>query len=49
VGEEDLKAEIANWFRLAEDQGGPLMITLGRLNNEKLLPFVKTPSLHTSI
>jgi len=49
VGEENLKAEIANWFRLAEEKGGPLMITLGRLNNEKLLPFVKTPSFHTSI
>lgn len=49
VGEEDLKAEIANWFRLAGDQGGPLRITLGRLDNEKLLPFVKTASFHTSI
>lgn len=49
VGEEDLKAEIANWFRLAEDQGSPLRITLGRLDDEKLLPFVKAPSFHTSI
>ncbi len=49
VGEENLKAEIANWFRLAEDQGGPLRITLGRLNDEKLRPFVKDPFFHTSI
>ncbi|MCD4716279.1 MAG: hypothetical protein K8R45_05995 [Desulfobacterales bacterium] len=49
VGEENLKAEIANWFRLAEEKGGHLMITLGRLNNEKLLPFVKAPFSHTSI
>jgi hypothetical protein len=49
VGEEDLKAEIANWFRLAKEKGGPLRITVGRLNNEKLLPFVKNPFLNTSI
>ncbi len=48
VGEEDLKAEIANWFRLAGRQG-PLRITIGRLNNEKLRPFMKTPSFHVSV
>jgi hypothetical protein len=36
VGEEFLKKEIKNWFRLARERGESLQITVGRLHEEKL-------------
>ena len=39
VGEESLEAEMANWFELAQSRGESLRITLGRLNEQKLVHF----------
>ena len=39
VGEEKLKAEINNWCKLAHDRKEPLVITMGRLDEEKLRRF----------
>jgi len=36
VGEEFLKPEIRNWFRLAAKRKEPLQITVGRLDENKL-------------
>ena len=35
VGEENLSAEIRNWFQSAADRNEPLQITLGRLDGMK--------------
>ncbi|WDP91375.1 MAG: hypothetical protein HUN04_17380 [Desulfobacter sp.] len=39
VGEEDLKSEIENWFRLARETSQGLKITLGELNVNRLSMF----------
>ncbi len=39
VGEEDLKKEIENWFKLAAKHGESLKITLGQLNEKKLASY----------
>ena len=39
VGEESLEAEILDWFNLAKSRGESLRITLGRLNEQKLVAF----------
>ena len=36
VGEEILRSEIRNWFRLAARKGEPLQITVGRLDEERI-------------
>jgi len=41
VGEESLKAELRHWFDLAKTRGESLRITLGRLNEQKLVAFTK--------
>jgi hypothetical protein len=41
VGEEALKAEIANWFRRAKDRSEPLEIDIGRLCGKKLAAYMK--------
>ena len=41
VGEESLKAEMRRWFGLAKTRGESLRITLGRLNEQKLMAFTK--------
>jgi hypothetical protein len=46
VGEEDLKAEIENWFRQASDEKKSLKISIGRLDNKKLLTFLKEPKIY---
>ena len=40
VGEEYLMGEIKNWFALAAERDESLVITLGRLHEEKLRSFV---------
>jgi len=45
VGEESLEAEIMNWFELAKSRGESLRITLGRLNEQKLVSFYDQPPL----
>ena len=40
VGEEYLAEEIANWLALAAERDESLIITLGRLHEEKLRSFV---------
>jgi hypothetical protein len=45
VGEESLEAEIRNWFELAKSRGESLRITLGRLNEQKLVSFYEQPPL----
>jgi hypothetical protein len=37
VGEESLEAEVRNWFELAKARRESLRITLGRLDEQKLL------------
>lgn len=44
VGEESLRAEVKNWFRLAKGRNEPLQITLGELNSQKLALFQKNRS-----
>ncbi|MBI9076364.1 MAG: hypothetical protein JEZ02_13225 [Desulfatibacillum sp.] len=39
VGEEDLLAELGNWFRLAKGRDEALSITLGELNHDKLMAY----------
>lgn len=39
VGEERLKDELLNWFKLAETEGEALQITLGRLDMDRLSMF----------
>jgi hypothetical protein len=47
VGEESLKAEVRRWFDLAKTRGESLRITLGRLNEQKLMAFTKpSPTVH---
>ena len=46
VGEESLKAELRHWFNLAKTRGESLRITLGRLNEQKLVAFAQPPSIH---
>lgn len=47
VGEESLKAELRHWFNLAKTRGESLRITLGRLNEQKLVAFTEPPpSIH---
>ncbi len=41
VGEESLAAEIRDWFKMARDRGESLRITLGRLNEKKLLTYAE--------
>jgi len=43
VGEESLEAEIRNWFELAKSRKESLRITLGRLNEQKLLTYYDQP------
>ena len=45
VGEESLEAEIRNWFKLAKSRGESLRITLGSLNEQKLVSFYEQPPL----
>jgi hypothetical protein len=45
VGEEELRAEIRSWLRLAERQGKPLRIVVGQLSPEKLTAFAKPTAL----
>jgi hypothetical protein len=44
VGEEELRAEIANWVRRAARNGKSLRIAMGRLNPDKLAAFNNTSS-----
>lgn len=39
VGQEDLLAELRNWFRLAKSRGEALSVSLGELNREKLMAY----------
>jgi hypothetical protein len=48
VGEEDLKAELTNWLRRAKEKNHSLRVTIGRLNQEKLSAYLKTPAFHAS-
>lgn len=43
VGEEVLATEVRNWFRLAGKEHQSLMISLGRLDEEKLSTAMQTP------
>lgn len=43
VGEESLAAEVLDWFELAKKRRESLRITLGRLNEEKLLTYHAPP------
>jgi len=47
VGEESLEAEIRDWFELAKSCGESLRITLGRLNEKKLVSFYDQPPLES--
>jgi len=42
VGEENLKQEIRNWFRLASRSGDSLSVTLGTLGGEKVATAFST-------
>ena len=45
VGEESLEAEILDWLNMAKSRGESLRITLGRLNEKKLVAYAdQTPS-----
>ncbi len=44
VGEESLEAEIRDWFKLAQNRKESLQITLGRLDEKKLVAFYDQPS-----
>jgi hypothetical protein len=47
VGEESLRAELQRWFNLAKTRGESLRITLGQLNEQKLVAFTKpSPTIH---
>jgi hypothetical protein len=48
VGEETLNAEIENWFQLAASRNESLVITLGKLNQNKLTAFGKNKDLTIS-
>ncbi len=39
VGEESLAAEVRDWFELAKERQESLRVTLGRLNEQKLLTY----------
>jgi hypothetical protein len=43
VGEESLAAEVRDWFELAKARRESLRITLGRLNEQKLLTYYDAP------
>lgn len=47
VGEESLEAEIRDWFELAKSRGESLRITLGSLNEQKLVSFYDQPPLES--
>lgn len=44
VGEESLAAEVRDWFELAKARRESLRITLGTLNEQKLLTYLETPA-----
>ena len=43
VGQEDLLAELRNWFRLAKSRDEALSITLGELSQDKLMAYAQPP------
>jgi hypothetical protein len=45
VGEEDLRAEIRGWLKLARGRGESLRLVVGRLSPEKLTAHLERPSL----
>jgi hypothetical protein len=45
VGEERLSEEIMDWFKLAAKRKESLTITVGRLDEDKLMTFRHDPSL----
>jgi hypothetical protein len=49
VGEESLAAEVRDWFALARARRESLRITLGRLNEHKLLTYAEQPFEYRNI
>ena len=47
VGEESLEAEIRDWFKLAGNRNESLRITLGRLNENKLVTYYEQSPMNS--
>jgi hypothetical protein len=48
VGEEDLRAEVLGWLRLARQRGETLRLMVGRLSPEKLTAYLDRPPVKVS-